>query len=148
MFRVSLPIHIGDVIRFHFRPVDTRSLDFGGSDFHIWVGGFSDGERNGNSPAHSPERDALDEQDCLSVLMLNAESIVLLERDALGIKDGGSRHTAVRSNGRFAIPLNDDRTISIDSQPTGQLVVHVGNIDRNLDRILLSGLEILGKLIS
>lgn len=118
MLRICLPVHIGDVICFHFCPVNARSLNFGSPDFHIWVGSLRDGERQRDSPAHSPKCDALNEQDCLSIFMTDAEAVVLLECDALGIEDRCSCHTAVRSDGRFAIPLDDDWTVSVDSEST------------------------------
>ena len=80
-------------------------------------------------------------QNGLVAVFLNADAILLVEHDALGIEDGGGRQLAIGGHRAFAVGDDGDRPGLVDHQAAGELVVHVLDVDGDLRGVVLVFLE-------
>lgn len=74
-------------------------------------------------------------QDRFAVVFSTADAILLVQRDAFGVKNGGRRQFAIRRFGALPVCDDGDRPVLVDDQSAGEFVVHVVDIDGDFCRV-------------
>ena len=80
-------------------------------------------------------------QDSGIAVLFDAHTVLFVQHDAFGVKNGGRGQFAVGGHGSLAVRNDGDRAILIDHQAAGELVVHVLDVDGDLRGVVLVFLE-------
>ena len=80
-------------------------------------------------------RHAADAQDRFAVVFFDADAILLVQRDAFGVKNGGRRQFAIWCFGALPVCDDGDRPVLVDDQSAGEFVVHVVDINGDFCRV-------------
>ena len=80
-------------------------------------------------------------QDSGIAVLFDAHTVLFVQHDAFGVKNGGRGQFAVGGHGSLAVRNDGDRAILIDDQSAGELVVHIVDVDGDFCGVVLVFLE-------
>ena len=79
-------------------------------------------------------RHAADAQNGRLAVLFDTDAILLAQRDAFGVKNGGGGQLAVRRHRAFPVRDDGDGPLLVDDETAGELVVDVADIDGDFRR--------------
>ena len=148
---VSYTIHIGHAQTLSLRTVSTRLSNLLNAFLQIRVIHLHCGEGDGDRPGNLTKGDALDakNRDLLASrvsAIFDADAVILVQSDALGIQNRGDGQAAIGSHRLFTIPNHRNWAWLVNNNSTGQLLVHVSNIDCDFHCVFMRIVKVTGQL--
>ena len=139
--RFGHAIDIRDVIHLGFLAIDALLADLRLAFRKIGVDDGLCGVWHYGCACFLAMRHAPYAQDSGIAVLFDAHTVLFVQHDAFGVKNGGRGQFAVGGHGSLAVRNDGDRAILIDDQSAGELVVHIVDVDGDFCGVVLVFLE-------